>query len=329
MGIKSIAEYREVAVMQDLLIDPLLAVVIIIVTILLIFILSGIKVLAEYERAVIFRLGRALPGVKGPGIIYVIPIIDRMVKVDLREHFFDVPPQRCITKDNAPVDIDVLIYYKVINARDSVIKVRNFRDAAIGIAQTTLRSVIGDMVLDDVLAKREYINQILREKLDEVTARWGVKITLVEIREITPPIKVTEAMIKQMESERIRRAMITEANGKRESAIKVAEGEKQAAILRAEGERQAAILKAEGERQAMILRSEGFAMALERIFNVARRLDQKTMALQYLETLKTLGSSPATKYVFPVEFLSLMAPLREFLQSVTATTSKSAKSSGG
>jgi len=151
----------------------------------------------------------------------------------------------------------------------------------------------------------------------------------VEIREITPPIKVTEAMIKQMESERIRRAMITEANGKRESAIKVAEGEKQAAILRAEGERQAAILKAEGERQAMILRSEGFAMALERIFNVARRLDQKTMALQYLETLKTLGSSPATKYVFPVEFLSLMAPLREFLQSVTATTSKSAKSSGG
>ncbi len=279
--------------------------------------------LAEYERAVIFRLGRALPGIKGPGIIYVIPVIDRMVKVDLREHFFDVPPQRCITKDNAPVDIDVLIYYKVINARDSVIKVRNFRDAAIGIAQTTLRSVIGDMVLDDVLAKREYINQVLREKLDEVTARWGVKITLVEIREITPPAKVTEAMIKQMESERIRRAMITEADGKRESAIKVAEGEKQAAILRAEGERQAAILKAEGERQAIILKAEGFATALEKIFNVARNLDEKTMALQYLETLKALGSGPATKYVFPVEFLSLIGPLKDFLQSVSVPGSKS------
>ncbi|MHA1594890.1 MAG: SPFH domain-containing protein [Candidatus Baldrarchaeia archaeon] len=315
--------------LQGLILSPMLLLVIIIVAFILIFILSGIRVLAEYERAVIFRLGRALPGVKGPGIIYVIPIIDKMVKVDLREHFFEIPRQRCITKDNAPVDVDVLIYYKVVDARDSVIKVRNFRDAAVGIAQTTLRSVIGDIVLDDVLAKREYINQVLREKLDEITGRWGVKITLVEIREIEPPAKVSEAMIRQMESERIRRAMVTEADGKRESAIKVAEGEKQAAILKAEGERQAAILKAEGEKEAMILKAEGFAIALEKIFNVAKNLDEKTMALQYLETLKALGSSPSTKFIFPVEFLSLISPLREFLQSATPTAESTSKGSSG
>ena len=170
--------------------DPMLItalVVVFVVIILLAILIPNIKILKEYDRAVIFRLGKALEGIKGPGLIWLWPFIDKMNKVDLREMHFDLPHQRCITVDNAPVDIDVLIYYRVINARDTIIKVRDFRAASVGIAQTTLRSVIGDILLDDVLAKREYINSILREKLDEITDRWGVKVTTVEIKEILPP----------------------------------------------------------------------------------------------------------------------------------------------
>jgi len=275
------------------------------IIIILIIILPMIRVLKEYERAVIFRLGHALPGVKGPGVIILLPVIDKMVKVDLREQYFEIEHQRCITADNAPVDIDLLIYHRVVNARDSVLRIRDFSGAALGIAQTTLRAVVGDITLDDVLAKREYINSILREKLDEATEAWGVKITKVEIREILPPKKVAEAMVLQMESERRRRAMVTEAAGKREAAIAVAEGEKQAAILKAEGEKQAAILKAEGE-----------ALALQKVFEIAQNVEEKTMVLQYLHMIRALAAGESTKFVIPLEFTQLVEPVRRFLQSV-------------
>lgn len=279
---------------------------IVVVFFVLIILLSGLRVLREYERGVIFRLGRVLPKERGPGIIFVIPFIDRMVKVDLREDYFDVPHQRCITKDNAPVDIDVIIYHKVISPLDSVIKVANWRLAAVGIAQTTLRSVVGDINLDQILAEREHINTVLQEKLDEVTARWGVKVTGVEIREILPPASVLDAMIRQMEAERIRRAIVTEANGKRESAILIAEGEKQAMITKAEAKRRALSIRAEGSKQAMILRAEGYAQALERVTSVAKTVDEKTMALQYLETLNKIGDKNAKKYVIPSEVLEAL-----------------------
>ena len=207
-----------------------------------------------------------------------------------------------------------MIYYRVISASDSVLKVQNFEGAATGIGTTTLRAVIGDILLDEVLSKRETINQILRAKLDEVTGRWGVKITNVEIREILPPMLVQDAMILQMSAERSRRALITEADGKKQAAITIAEGEKQAAILKAEGDRQASILRAEGERQATILRAEGYSMALDLIFNVARKLDSNTMMLQYFDTLKNLAQSPSTKFIFPLEFTSLLAPMQEMLR---------------
>jgi regulator of protease activity HflC (stomatin/prohibitin superfamily) len=172
-------------------------------------------------------------------------------------------------------------------------------------ATTTLRSVIGGILLDDVLSERETINNILRTRLDEVTGRWGVKVTNVEIREIIPPREVQEAMNRQMSAERIRRAVVTESTGTREAAINVADGERQSAILRAEGEKQSAILRAEGEKQAQLLRAEGYAAALERIFSVAQTIDQKTLTLQYFETLKSMAQSPSTKYIFPMEFTSL------------------------
>ncbi|HXF68692.1 MAG TPA: SPFH domain-containing protein [Thermoflexus sp.] len=269
---------------------------------------SMIRIVPEYQRLVVFRLGKVI-GAKGPGLVLLIPLVDRAITVDLREQFREIPQQTSITKDNAPIGIDFLIYWRVVDPVQSVVQVRDFVSAAVGIATTTLRAVIGDISLDDVLAKREYINQALRVKLDEVTERWGVKVTAVEIREIQPPRDVLEAMTRQMSAERNRRALVTEADGKREAAVKVAEGEKQAAILKAEGEKEAAILRAEGERQAQLLRAEGFAMALERIFSVARTLDANTMTLQYLEAIKALGASPATKFIFPLEFTRLIAPL--------------------
>lgn len=266
----------------------------VIVLVVVLFMRAAIRVVREYERVVVFRLGRVI-GVKGPGVIFLIPFIDRPVKVDLREQYIEVSRQTCITRDNAPVDIDFLIYFRVIDPLGSVLNVRDFRGAATGIATTTLRAVIGDIDLDSVLARREEINNILRVKLDEVTGRWGVKITTVEIREITPPREVQDAMIRQMSAERNRRAMVTEADGKKQSAILVAEGEKQSAILRAEG-----------ERQALILRAEGYALALEKILEVAQNLDRNTMALQYLETLREMAKGESTKIVLPMEFTKII-----------------------
>jgi regulator of protease activity HflC (stomatin/prohibitin superfamily) len=240
----------------------------------------------------------------GPGLVLLLPPpIQVGINVDLREFVVEIPQQTCITKDNAPISIDFLIYQKVMEeqAADSVLKIQNFRTAVTGIATTTLRAVIGDILLDDVLAKREQINEVLRSKLDEVTQRWGVKVTTVEIRELTPPRDVQEAMNRQLTAERTRRASVTEAEGKKASAILVADGAKQAAIL-----------EAEGQRQAQLLRAEGFGLALDKINDAASHADNRTMTLQYLEALKALGAGASTKWIIPTEFAALAAPLAAF-----------------
>ena len=277
-----------------------------VVVVVFVILTNAIRIVPEYQRLVVFRLGRVLPAPRGPGLVFLIPIIDRPVRVDLREQIREVPHQVSITKDNAPISIDFLWYFKVIEPTASIVAVGNFEMSAAGMATTTLRSVIGGIALDEVLSQRENINTTLRTKLDEVTERWGVKVTNVEIREIIPPREVQEAMNRQMTAERIRRAVVTESTGTREAAINVAEGEKQAAILRAEGSKQSNILQAEGERQAQTLRAEGFALALDRIFNAAKLVDQKTMTLQYFETLKNLGQGASTKFIFPMEFTSMI-----------------------
>jgi regulator of protease activity HflC (stomatin/prohibitin superfamily) len=266
---------------------------------------SAVRIVPEYMRLVIFRLGRCV-GAKGPGIVFLIPVVDRAVKVDLREQVREIPHQTSITKDNAPISIDFLWYFKVLDPTESVLQVGNFEAASQGMATTTLRAVIGGIPLDDVLSEREHINNMLRTRLDEVTERWGVKVTNVEIREIIPPREVQEAMNRQMSAERIRRAVVTESTGTREAAVNVADGERQAAILKAEGQKQANILVAEGEKQAQLLRAEGFSAALDKIFNIAQTIDQKTMTLQYFETLKTLGTGASTKFIFPMEFTSMI-----------------------
>jgi regulator of protease activity HflC (stomatin/prohibitin superfamily) len=274
-----------------------------VVLVLLLLFFLAVKIVNQYERLLVFTLGRTSPQeVKGPGWVFVVPIIQRGVRVDLREQFIEVPSQTNITRDNAPISIDFLIYWRIVEPYKSVVEVQNFTGALQNIATTTLRAVIGDILLDDVLSKREQINEVLRVKMDEVTERWGGKVTTVEIREIIPPREVQDAMNRQLSAERTRRAVITESEGTRQSAINVAEGTKQAEILRAEGDRQAAILRA-----------EGFSLALERISQAASQVDQKTMALQYLEAFKALGASPSTKYILPLEVTELAESFKGFL----------------
>jgi len=271
------------------------------ILIVVVILINAIKIIPEYMRLVVFRLGRSL-GARGPGIVILIPFVDRGVRVDLREQVRDIPHQTSITKDNASISVDFIWYYKVLDAAESVLQVGDFEASAAGMATTTLRAVIGGIVLDDVLSEREHINNMLRSRLDDVTERWGVKVTNVEIREIIPPREIQDAMNRQMSAERLRRATVTESTGTRESAINVAEGEKQSNILTAEGDKRANILVAEGEKQAQLLRAEGFSSALDKIFEIAQTIDQKTMTLQYFETLKDMGASPSTKYIFPMEF---------------------------
>ena len=275
----------------------------------------SVKIVREYKRLVIFRLGKAT-GIRGPGLVLINPITDRVSLVDLREQYLEVPHQTAITSDNAPISIDFIIFYKVIDAQMSVIAVQNFAGAALNVAATTLRSVVGDMPLDDVLSKREAMNASLRVRLDEVTERWGVKVTNVEVREVNPPPGVLEAMTRQMSAERTRRAQVTEAEGQKSAAIITAEGERQAAITRAEGNQQAAILAAEGERQSQLLRAQGYSGGLSTILQVATGLDQNTLLLQYLDTLKAIGASPSTKFVVPVELTSLLKGLGNAVPAV-------------
>lgn len=293
------------------------------VVLLLFVLLSAIKIVPEYERLVVLFLGR-YAGTRGPGITIVIPMLERAFRVDQRERFLDIPPQTAITRDNAPIAIDFLVYYRITDPKLSVLKVDNVVQASTSIAMTTLRAVIGDIELDNVLSKREQINDTLRVKLDEITDRWGLKITSVEIKEIEPPRAVQDAMNRQMSAERERRAEVILAEGEKQAAITRAEGSKQSAILEAEGKKQAVILSAEAARQSEFLRAQGYAAALEAIYEQARKLDDKTMMLQYLETLQKVGQSASTKFVVPMELTTLMGRIGQTM--VEAEPSNGVKS---
>ena len=272
-----------------------------------------ISFVRDYERIARFRLGK-FEGMKGPGIVIAIPVIHSTEKVDTRVEVLDISRQTNITKDNVPLSIDVLVYLRVdiANAERAVLEVEDYRYAVRGLATTTMRAVIGDMALDEVLSQRDRINELIRTRLDTETERWGIKVTNVEIREVDPPADVQDAMNQQMNSERERRAAVLQADGIKEAAITVAEGEKQAAILKAEGNRAAEILTAEGDQQATVLRAEGYAEALKAIHGVAQGVDANTMTLQYVDALKELGSGDSTKFVLPLELTKMLGNLGAF-----------------
>ena len=272
-----------------------------------------ISFVRDYERIARFRLGK-FEGMKGPGIVIAIPVIHSTEKVDTRVEVLDISRQTNITKDNVPLSIDVLVYLRVDidNAERSVLEVEDYRYAVRGLATTTMRAVIGDMALDEVLSQRDRINELIRTRLDTETERWGIKVTNVEIREVDPPADVQDAMNQQMNSERERRAAVLQADGIKEAAITIAEGEKQAAILKAEGNRESEILNAQGDQQATVLRAEGYAEALKAIHGVAQGVDANTMTLQYVDALKELGSGDSTKFVLPLEWTKMLGNLGAF-----------------
>lgn len=243
----------------------------------IIFIFLAIVIVRPYQVGLVERLGKFYR-MLNPGINFIIPIIDRVIKIDMREHVIDVPPQEVICKDNVVVLVDAVVYYKITDAPKAVYNVSNYLQAIVKLAQTNLRSIIGEMELDETLSGREYINAKLREELDKATDQWGVKVTRVEIQKIDPPASIQEAMAKQMKAEREKRAMILEA-----------EGMKQSAILKAEGQKEAQILKAEGEKISAILRAEGQAEAIRKIVDALSTADEKYLTIQYLEKLPEMA----------------------------------------
>jgi regulator of protease activity HflC (stomatin/prohibitin superfamily) len=272
---------------------------------------AGIVIVQQQERMVIQRFGR-FDKVVGPGFRFLVPIVFNGTKVGIWERTQRVPTQKYITTDNVVVDLDFVIYYQVLpdeeNPRRAVLDVQDFEVAVVNLAVAELRSIIGNITLADALAERERIQGRLQLALDENTGRWGVKVRNVAINEIDPPPGVKQAMEREKSAAAIKTAEITESEGQRQAQINRAEGEKESAILQAEGNRQAAILEAEGDQQATVLRAQGFSSALEQIYNVANNVDAKTMSLQYFDTLKSLGSSPSTKFIFPMEFTSMLSP---------------------
>ena len=287
-----------------------IVVAVIFLWVLLVFITRMVVIVRPYEAAIVERFGKYQRTLYS-GLHFVIPIVDRVIKVDMRERVVDVPPQEVITKDNVVVTVDGVIYYKVIKAEDVVYKVHNFRNAVINLAQTNLRNIIGELTLDETLTSREIINSKLRTTLDEATDAWGVKVTRVELKRIDPPRDVMEAMHKQMKAEREKRAMILEAEGYKESQIKRAEGEKQAQILQAEGKRQAQILEAEGQAQAIQLVADAEKYRILAVFNAIKEAQPtgEVITVQYLEALKKLAEGEANKIFFPVELSNLVAGL--------------------
>lgn len=280
---------------------------------------SAVVIIQPYEEGIYIVLGRYRRILK-PGWNFRIPFISKVMIVDERVQTLDVPKQEVITKDNSPTNVDAVIYIKVVDPKKAVFEVQNYKTATIYLAQTNLRSVIGDMELDEILSNRHVINEKLRNDLDKATDPWGVRVESVEIKEVDPVGPVKKAMEEQISAERERRAAILRADGERRSAILVAEGQKRSAILKAEGYKQSKILEAEGDKTATILKSQADAQKLRILSLGAAPLDHKALTVLSLDSLKALGEGAATKIVVPFEITNLLRGVSEYL-GVSAQTS--------
>ncbi|MEN3007887.1 SPFH domain-containing protein [Pseudothermotoga sp.] len=299
---------------------------IVLVVLLFVIAATGIKVVRPFQRGLIERLGKFHREV-GPGLHFIVPFFDRMIKVDLREMVIDVPPQEVITKDNVVVTVDAVIYYEVTDAYKVVYNVNNFQFATLKLAQTNLRNVIGELELDQTLTSREKINAKLRTVLDDATDKWGVRITRVEIKKIDPPKDITEAMSKQMKAERTKRAAILEAEGIKQAEILKAEGERNAAILRAEGEAEAIKKVAEANRYKLIAEAEGQAQAILNVFKAIHEGSPTSdlIAIRYLEALKEIANGKATKIFLPIEATSIISSLAGIAEVLRRETQEGEK----
>jgi regulator of protease activity HflC (stomatin/prohibitin superfamily) len=285
---------------------------IIVIAVIIFILISGVRIIQPWQQGLQIRLGQ-YRGRLDPGFNWVVPLITNVIKMDLRTQVLEIPKQEVITKDNSPTNVDAVIYIKVIDPEKSYFEVTNYHLATIALAQTTLRSVIGDMELDEILYNRDLINSRLRDILDKATDAWGVKVEAVEIREVDPVGPVKAAMEEQTSAERRRRAAILLADGNKRSAILEAEGAKQSAILKAEGSRQSKILEAEGTRVSRILEMQGQAQSLRLLALGAAPMDKKAITVLSLDTLAKMANGQATKIIFPFEISKLIEQSAKYL----------------
>ncbi len=288
---------------------------------------KGLRIVRPFEQGLIEFLGKYRMTVD-PGLRFVIPFVQRILKVDMREQVVDVPPQEVITKDNVAVTVDAVIYYEPTDPVKLKYAVGNFIIAVTKLAQTNLRNVIGDLQLDDALVSREVINSKLRQILDDATDKWGTRVVRVEIQRIEPPADVTQAMHRQMKAERDRRAVVTEAEGEKTAAILQAEGVKQSQILRAEGEAEAIKRVADADKYQKLTVAEGEGQAIERVFLAIHNGDptDDLIAIKYLEALQGVANGQATKIFLPLDtsgVLGAVAAMGEMFRERSGTAAVS------
>jgi regulator of protease activity HflC (stomatin/prohibitin superfamily) len=289
--------------------------------VLLVFSSASVKIIRPYQRGLVERLGRYHATVE-PGLRVIVPFVDRLIRVDMRESVVEVPPQEVITSDNVVVSVYAVVYYEATDPQRLIYNVSNFMNAVTKLAQTNLRNVIGDMQLDEALTASQMVNARLRDILDDATDKWGTRVVRVEIQRIDPPADVVAAMHNQMRAERSRRAVVTEAAGEKEAAIARAEGEKQAAILEAEGVKQRQILEAQGEADAVraladaerfraLTVAEGEAEAIRSVYKAIHdgRPTNDVLAVKYLEALQAVANGKATKIFLPTEASAVLGAL--------------------
>ncbi len=308
---------------------PVIVILIIAIAVIGIAVLAAaVKIVRPYQRGLVERLGK-YKATKDPGLQLIVPFIETMQLIDMREQVVDVPPQEVITSDNVVVSVDAVVYYEATDPQRLVYNVADFFTAITKLAQTNLRNVIGDLELDRALTSRDQINTQLREVLDDATDKWGVRVVRVEIQRIDPPPEVVSAMHAQMRAERDRRATVTEAQGYREAAIARADGEQQSAVLAAEGRKQSAILDAEGDAQAIELRARAEKLRLQmvgegqgeaaraRLTGIkAASADQNVLTVEYLQALTRIGDGRATKLVIPADFSGLLGTVAAMTEAI-------------
>jgi regulator of protease activity HflC (stomatin/prohibitin superfamily) len=293
-----------------MVITPTAILVLVVIVFVFMFLTSAIKIIRQFEKGLVETLGK-FSGVRGSGPNIIIPFFQRMIRVDMRERVIDVPPQSVITKDNVSVVVDAIIYFQVTDPVKVVYNIENFALAALKLAQTNLRNVIGDMELDSTLTSREQINSQLRVVMDEATDKWGVKVTRVEIQKIDPPKDITDSMSKQMKAEREKRANILEAEGLRQAAILKAEGAKQAVILEAEAIKEKQVLEATGEAEAIKQVADAEKYKIEMVYKAIHEGNPTNdlLAVKYLEALGQIADGNATKVFLPLETLGVTASI--------------------
>lgn len=288
----------------------------------------SMRIIRPFERGLVERLGRYQRTLT-PGLNLILPFVDTILKVDMREVVLDVPSQLVITKDNVNVEVDAIVYAQVTDPVRARYEITNYILAATKLAQTNLRNVLGELTLDQCLSSRDTINSQLRNVLDQATDKWGVKVNRVELQRIDPPSDISEAMSRQMKAERNKRATILEAEGGRQAAINEAEGSKQASILVAEGDAQAVRARADAEKYRQITVAEGESQAIENVFSAihAGKPNSELITLKYLEMLPRLADNPANKMFIPVESVGVMGALATMIEGANLSSGISSKPS--